>query len=103
MRKQVGVVCQTRKNSTRYGEGRVAVNLDQLGMTLRGMYDSAPQGVKTTSIHFFGVKYASEIRDGGFTPREVVHTSGINASYVTELSKGMRLSNYVIPRPEYSD
>ena len=79
------------------------MNLDELGLTLRKMYDEAPNGLKTTSIHFFGVKFASEIRDGGFTPREIVGTAGMKPSYQTEVSKGMRLSKYVTPRPEYRD
>jgi len=81
----------------------MARDLDQLGMTLRRMYDSAPQGHKTTQIHLFGVKYAADIQQAALTAREVVAAAGIQASYATEVSKGIRLADYVVSRPAYQD
>lgn len=78
-------------------------NLDQLGMTLRRMYDSAPQGDKTTQIHLFGIKYAADIQAADVTAREIVLAAGMQKSYATEVSKGIRLAKYVNPRPAHQD
>lgn len=76
---------------------------EALGGILRRMYDAAPAGEQVANIHFFGIKYASAIRDAELNPREVVAAAGINESYATEVNKGMNLSKYVLPRPEYQD
>lgn len=71
------------------------MNIDQLGLALRSMYDSAPRGEKTTMIHLFGITYADDIRAAGVTGAEVIRASGIKPSYQTELHKGVRLARYV--------
>lgn len=76
---------------------------EQLGGTLRRMYDDAPSGEKVANIHLFGIKYATEIRDAGLTAGDVVRASGIRTSYGAEVSKGMNLSKYVVPKPPYVD
>lgn len=74
------------------------MNIDELGRTLRDMYENAPHGEKTTGIHLFGVKYANQIATGGLTGAEVIRASGIKPSYLTELHKGIRLAKYVTPK-----
>jgi hypothetical protein len=78
-------------------------NLDQLGAILRRMYEDAPSGEQVARIHLFGIKYAADIRGAGFNAREVVGASGLKQSYHTEVNKGMNLSRYVVPLPEYAD
>lgn len=71
---------------------------NQLGQILKEMYENAPKGFKVANIHFFGVKYAKTIMDSGYSPSDIIRASGINPSYSTELSKGIKLARYVVPR-----
>lgn len=67
-----------------------------LGNKLREMYEKAPYGESVTMIHIFGIKYASEIKRNGFTSGDIIKASGLNSSYATEVSKGIRLAKYVM-------
>lgn len=59
------------------------------------MYESAPQGYQVANIHLFGVKYADQIIKNGYKVSEIIKASGLNSSYATEVSKGIKLSRYV--------
>lgn len=76
------------------------MTLDELGRTLRRMYDEAPRGYKMANIHLFGIKYASQIENGGFTSSEIIRSSGIKDSFKTEISKGIKLAKYVVPKAD---
>ena len=67
----------------------------QLGDILRDMYENAKEGYAVVLIHLFGIKYAEQIRDSGVTPMDIVRAAGINASYSTEIQKGIRLAEFV--------
>ena len=71
---------------------------DKLAGTLSKMYHDALEGEVTTMIHLFGIKYADEIRDCGVPVTTIVRLSGLRHSYNTEVSKGVRLARYVVPR-----
>jgi len=71
---------------------------NELGRILKEMYDNAPEGYQVANIHLFGVKYAAMIHDNNFKAIDIVRASGINQSYSTEVSKGIKLAKYVIPR-----
>lgn len=70
----------------------------ELGRILKDMYDNAPQGYQVANIHLFAIKYASVILDNNYKIADIIHTSGLNKSYATEVSKGIKLSRYVIPK-----
>ena len=73
---------------------------EELGRTLRRMYDSGKKGGEVdTMVHLFGIKYASEILDCDGSPTDIVRLSGIPESLVTEVKKGMKLERYVTPKP----
>ena len=72
---------------------------DELAHTLSEMYNDALEGEAKTMIHLFGIKYADEIRDCGAPVTEIVRLSGLPKSYNTEVSNGVRLARYVVPRP----
>lgn len=74
------------------------MNVYELGQILSRMYSSAPQGYQVANIHLFGVKYASIILRNNYKISDIIHASGINASYATEVSKGIKLSRYVVPK-----
>ncbi|KAF6558332.1 hypothetical protein G9G63_25735 [Paenibacillus sp. EKM202P] len=74
------------------------MNVQELGRILSDMYNKAPHGKQVAKIHLFGVKYADVIQRNNYSVKEIVATSGINNSYATEVSKGIKLSEYVVPK-----
>ncbi|WP_419885537.1 HTH-like domain-containing protein [Paenibacillus sp. B-A-8] len=74
------------------------MNVQELGKILGDMYNKAPHGKQVAKIHLFGVKYADVIQRNHYSVKDIVAASGINSSYATEVSKGIKLSEYVIPR-----
>ncbi|WP_211748082.1 hypothetical protein [Paenibacillus sp. Marseille-Q4541] len=74
------------------------MNITELGKILKEMYDKAPHGHQVANIHLFGVKYASVIQRNHLKPSDIVAASGLNPSYASEVSKGMKLSEYVVPK-----
>jgi hypothetical protein len=69
----------------------------ELGRELREMYLNAPKGDAVAMIHLFGIIYADEISNLDNTKKEIIIESGISESYITELSKGVKLARYVNP------
>ena len=72
------------------------MTVQEAGLRLREMYDSAPDREKVVQIHLFGIKYANEIE--GLTNMDIVRHAGLYESYSTEVAKGRRLAKYVRPR-----
>lgn len=70
----------------------------ELGLILKNMYENAPEGYQVANIHLFGVKYATIIQEGGYKINDIIIASGINKSYATEVSKGVKLAKYVVPK-----
>lgn len=71
------------------------MTLQDLAVTLSDMYNNAPPKEQVTMIHLFGIKYANVIIENGYSRKEIIQKANISESYLTELSKGMKLSNYV--------
>lgn len=71
---------------------------NELGRILKGMYENAPDGYQVANIHLFGVKYADVILYNNYKAADIVRASGLNQSYATEVSKGIKLSKYVVPK-----
>lgn len=67
-----------------------------LGHVLKNFYDSAPEGYKVASIHIFSIYYADLITNGNKQVKEIIKYSGLPESYHTEVSKGVKLSKYVL-------
>ena len=72
------------------------MTLRDLALTLSEMYNNAPSGEQVTMIHLFGIKYADIIVKNGYSRKDIIKVSGLSNSYITELSKGLKLSKYVI-------
>lgn len=66
-----------------------------LGRILREIYESAPTGDKVANIHLFGIYYSDKIENEKLNKKEILIAAGLPASYHTEMSKGMRLKQYV--------
>ena len=74
------------------------MTIKELGRELREMYLNAPKGDAVAMIHLFGIKYADEISNFENAKNEIIQVSGISQSYITELSKGIKLAKYVITK-----
>ncbi|MNI64092.1 hypothetical protein D3C73_1195100 [compost metagenome] len=62
------------------------------------MYNKASQGKQVAKIHLFGIKYADVIQKNHYSVKDIVAASGLIISYVAEVSKGIKLSEYVVPK-----
>lgn len=67
----------------------------ELGAILSDMYDNAPMEDAALIIRLFGIKYAAEIKKDNVSNEEIIKASGISEVYLYELSKGVKLSEYV--------
>ena len=67
----------------------------ELGAILNGMYNSAPMEDAGSMIRLFGIRYAAEIKKDNYSNEEIMKASGISEVYLYELSKGVKLSEYV--------
>lgn len=74
------------------------MTLSELGTKLNEMYSNAPKGDSVAMIHLFGIKYAYEIKKSKYSKKDIITQSGISASYLTELTKGVKLAEYVVPK-----
>jgi hypothetical protein len=76
------------------------VNKEELGVELKNMYERGrARGESVVMIQLFGIRFAPQIRSGGFTPADIIAASGIQDSYATELSKGIKLAKHVDEKP----
>ncbi len=71
------------------------MTLKELGEKLNEMYNNAPNGDSVAMIHLFGIKYANEILQSGFSKKDIANAARIPESYGTEISKGVKLAKYV--------
>lgn len=67
-----------------------------LGLKLKEMYDNALKGEKVAMIHLFGIQYSAEIKESGASFQDIAVAAGLDRPYGTEISKGAKLSKYVI-------
>ena len=74
------------------------MTLQELGLKLKDMYYNASRGESVAMIHLFGIKYAKEIMESNYSKKDIVAESEIPMSYLTELSKGIKLASYVEPK-----
>ena len=74
------------------------MDLQELGEKLHDMYFNSEDGEAVAMIHLFAVKYADEILACGESMKTIAITAGLQESYGTEISKGVKLARYVVPR-----
>lgn len=67
----------------------------ELAAILREMYNGANRNEAACQVHLFGIRYAQELQNCGCPLRDIVHLSGISMGYLSEVSKGIKLSRYV--------
>ena len=71
------------------------MTINELGTALSKMYHNAPKGEAVARIHLFGIKYAEELSQSKFNKKEIARAANIPESFGTEISKGMKLAQYV--------
>lgn len=74
------------------------MDLQELGSILNTMYFDSEDGEAVAMIHLFGIKYAKEIVESGESKTAIAKAAGIPDSYSTEISKGVKLSKFVVPK-----
>lgn len=70
------------------------MNIGELAKILKDRYENAPRGYQVAAIHQFGKEYADIIKDEKYKASDIIRLSGLNDSYNTELSKGIKLREY---------
>ena len=71
------------------------MTLAELGLKLKEMYENAPKGNQVVMIHLFGIKFHKEISESGLSKKDIALAAGISEAYGTEISKGVKLGEYV--------
>ena len=56
---------------------------------------------KWRTFIYFGIKYAEVIKSHSYTAAQIIREAGIKKSFSAELSKGIRLSKFVIIKKEF--
>lgn len=67
----------------------------ELARILRNMYENAKRNEAVCQINLFGIMYAEKIKKSGCSVKRIVELSGIRQGYLSEITKGMKLSKYV--------
>lgn len=66
-----------------------------LAEELRKRYDRAKRNQTILEIDLYGIEYGTTIRQKNYSIKRIVKMSGIGESYITEVSKAIKLSEYV--------
>ena len=81
-------------------KGEHAMTEFLLGNILKELYLSAPRGLQAASIHVFAINYANVLENERLSKKEILKVAGLPESYITEISKGVRLAQFVTVKPE---
>lgn len=72
----------------------------ELAEILRSMYENAKRNEAVCQINLFGIMYAEELRKNGYAIKHILQLSGVSKGYLSEISKGVKLSKYVVLRKD---
>lgn len=72
----------------------------ELADKLYQMYDNAKRNEAVCQVILFGILYAQEIKEESHVLKRIVELSGIRKGYLSEISKGMQLAKYVVPKDQ---
>ena len=79
------------------------LTVDDLGKILKEAYTSAGDNQKVVTIHVFGIKFGKLILEKGYKINEIITKAGLNASYATEVSKGVGIYKYIAENLKKTD
>ena len=67
----------------------------QISLILKEMYNNAPDKYQSAMIHIFAIHYADVITKNKFSKKVILNIAGMSDNYATELSKGIKISEFV--------
>ena len=71
------------------------MNEKTLANELKKRYKKAARNQTILMIDLFGIEYGEVIRTKEYSIKQIVQLSGIGESYITEVTKAVKLSKYV--------
>lgn len=71
------------------------MNEKSLANELKKRYKKAARNQTILMIDLFGIEYGEVIRTEDISIKKIVQLSGIGESYITEVTKAVKLSKYV--------
>jgi len=71
------------------------MNEKELADILESYYDRARRNQTILQVDLFGIKFGPIIQENGLSIKKIVQLSGIGNSYITEVTKAVKLSEYV--------
>ena len=72
------------------------MKLEELSEILKDKYENAQKQEQVANIHLFGIEYAEIIKKYNYKVSQIIKLAGMKKSYNVELSKGIKLSKFVI-------
>ena len=72
------------------------MNEKGLANELKKRYKKAARNQTILVIDLFGIEYGELIRTEHYSIKRIVQLSGIGESYITEVTKAVKLSKYVV-------
>ena len=72
------------------------MNEKGLANELKKRYKKAARNQTILMIDLFGIEYGELIRTENYSIKQIVQLSGIGESYITEVTKAVKLSKYVV-------
>ncbi len=72
------------------------MNEKALANELKKRYKKAARNQTILMIDLFGIEYGELIRTENYSIKQIVQLSGIGESYITEVTKAVKLSKYVV-------
>ena len=72
------------------------MNEKGLANELKKRYKKAARNQTILVIDLFGIEYGKLIRTENYSIKQIVQLSGIGESYITEVTKAVKLSKYVV-------
>lgn len=66
-----------------------------LGKELKRMYEKASRNEQVAMIHVFAIKNGETILQNKIKSVDIIKAAGLQDSYKTEISKGVKLSKFV--------
>lgn len=71
------------------------MNLEELSLKLKEMYEEAPKNEQVVNIHLFGIEFGELIKRNNYKVSQIIEIAEMKKSYAVELSKGIKLSKFV--------
>lgn len=71
------------------------MNLEELSLKLKEMYEEAPKNEQVVNIHLFGIEFGELIKQNNYRVSQIIELAEMKKSYAVELSKGIKLSKFV--------